>query len=296
MRVGGRSPTHPRPKGWRVLCEAGTGAVNRTTCATIEAGCVAGCTDSRSGCLPPACGRPRGRPEPSSPGRERALWGWAALRSRPWTTRARPGRIPRPSPRQQGWNFEILAGGVASNRNDLVGTIDSLTNLPFDDIVSGDRLDLLPELIGDIRNLLGRGHERALLGRRGDRRHLQGLRAVGRRPALRRDLPGHRPGAHGAGRRTGQRPRPERDRPLPRGTLGARGPAGVRARVPGRRPLGRRRGAGGLRPHVLRALRRLRQLPEQEHLRDRQAGVREQRGRRHRVHVRRRARWPISGS
>jgi hypothetical protein len=55
--------------------------------------------------------------------------------------------------RLQGLNFEILAGGVASNRNDLVGTIDSLTNLPFGDIVSGDRLDLLPQLVGDIRNL-----------------------------------------------------------------------------------------------------------------------------------------------
>src|SRR5262245_18107544 len=55
--------------------------------------------------------------------------------------------------RLHGLNFEILAGGVASNRNDLVGTIDSLASLPFDDILSGDRLDLLPQLVGDIQNL-----------------------------------------------------------------------------------------------------------------------------------------------
>src|SRR5262249_36006175 len=55
--------------------------------------------------------------------------------------------------RLQGVHFEILAGGVASNRNDLVGTIDSLAGLPFDDIVSGDRPDLLPQLLGDLQNL-----------------------------------------------------------------------------------------------------------------------------------------------
>jgi hypothetical protein len=55
--------------------------------------------------------------------------------------------------RLQGLNFEILAGGVGSNRNDLVGTIDSLANLPFGDIVSGGRLDLVPQLVGDIQKL-----------------------------------------------------------------------------------------------------------------------------------------------
>jgi hypothetical protein len=63
-----------------------------------------------------------------------------------WSNPAALARLP-------GLNFEILAGGVASNRNDLVGTIDSLTSLPFGDIISGDRLDLLPQLVGNIRNL-----------------------------------------------------------------------------------------------------------------------------------------------
>ncbi|HEY1250516.1 MAG TPA: conjugal transfer protein TraF [Thermoanaerobaculia bacterium] len=55
--------------------------------------------------------------------------------------------------RLQGLNFEILAGGVASDRNDLVGTIDLLTSLPFDQILAGQRLDLIPQLLGDIRGL-----------------------------------------------------------------------------------------------------------------------------------------------
>jgi F plasmid transfer operon, TraF, protein len=65
-----------------------------------------------------------------------------------WSNPAALGRL-------KGWNIELLAGGVGSNRNNLVGTVDSLASLPFDEILSGDRLDLLPELIEDIQNLAG---------------------------------------------------------------------------------------------------------------------------------------------
>lgn len=53
----------------------------------------------------------------------------------------------------KGWNFEVLAGGVAQNRNNLVGTLATLGNLPFDQIAAGDRPDLVPVLVGGIANL-----------------------------------------------------------------------------------------------------------------------------------------------
>jgi hypothetical protein len=63
-----------------------------------------------------------------------------------WSNPAALGRL-------RGLNFEILAGGVGSNRNDLVGTINSIASLPFGDIASGGRIDLVPQLLGDIQNL-----------------------------------------------------------------------------------------------------------------------------------------------
>jgi F plasmid transfer operon, TraF, protein len=53
----------------------------------------------------------------------------------------------------KGWNFQVFGGGVAQNRNNLVGTLTRLGNLPFGEIVAGDRPDLVPVLIGDIANL-----------------------------------------------------------------------------------------------------------------------------------------------
>ena len=53
----------------------------------------------------------------------------------------------------KGWNFEVFAGGVAQNRNNLVGTITTLGDLPYDQIVAGDRPDLIPVLIGGVVNL-----------------------------------------------------------------------------------------------------------------------------------------------
>jgi len=53
----------------------------------------------------------------------------------------------------KGWNFEILGGGVAQNRNNLVGTLTTLADLPYDQIVAGDRPDLVPVLVGGIVNL-----------------------------------------------------------------------------------------------------------------------------------------------
>jgi hypothetical protein len=53
----------------------------------------------------------------------------------------------------KGWNFEVLGGGVAQNRNNLVGTLTTLGDLPFDQIVAGSRPDLVPVLVGGIANL-----------------------------------------------------------------------------------------------------------------------------------------------
>ncbi len=53
----------------------------------------------------------------------------------------------------KGWNFEVLGGGVAQNRNNLVGTLTTLGDLPYDQIVAGDRPDLVPVLVGGIVNL-----------------------------------------------------------------------------------------------------------------------------------------------
>lgn len=53
----------------------------------------------------------------------------------------------------KGWNFEVFAGGVAQNRNNLVGTLVALGDLPYSEIVAGDRPDLVPVLVGGIVNL-----------------------------------------------------------------------------------------------------------------------------------------------
>lgn len=63
-----------------------------------------------------------------------------------WSNPAVLGRL-------DGWNVQILAGGVASNRNNLIGTVNSLAGLPFDEIGSGQSLDRLPELIDDLTSL-----------------------------------------------------------------------------------------------------------------------------------------------
>jgi F plasmid transfer operon, TraF, protein len=53
----------------------------------------------------------------------------------------------------KGWNFEVLGGGVAQNRNNLVGTLTNLGALPFDQIAAGNRPDLVPVLVGGIASL-----------------------------------------------------------------------------------------------------------------------------------------------
>lgn len=55
--------------------------------------------------------------------------------------------------RLSGWNLEVLGSGVASNRNNFLGTVESLLNLPFDEIVNGSRPDLLPVLVSDLQAL-----------------------------------------------------------------------------------------------------------------------------------------------
>ncbi len=53
----------------------------------------------------------------------------------------------------KGWNFEVFAGGIAQNRNNLVGTLTTLGQLPYDQIAAGNRPDLVPVLVGGIANL-----------------------------------------------------------------------------------------------------------------------------------------------
>ncbi len=64
-----------------------------------------------------------------------------------WSNPAALGRL-------EGWGVQLFATGLASNRNNLVGAVDSLANLPFQDIASGQRLDLLPELVSDLDSLV----------------------------------------------------------------------------------------------------------------------------------------------
>ena len=52
-----------------------------------------------------------------------------------------------------GWNFQILAGGIAQNRNNLVGTAVDLSELPWDEILDGERPDLVPVAIAGIVSL-----------------------------------------------------------------------------------------------------------------------------------------------
>jgi hypothetical protein len=53
----------------------------------------------------------------------------------------------------KGWGFQILGGGVAENRNNLVGTIVNLSDLPWQDIIDGERPDLVLPALGLIANL-----------------------------------------------------------------------------------------------------------------------------------------------
>ncbi len=53
----------------------------------------------------------------------------------------------------KGWNFQVLAGFGAQNRNNLVGTLANLADLPFDEIAAGDRPALVPVLVAGIANL-----------------------------------------------------------------------------------------------------------------------------------------------
>src|SRR5262245_42965418 len=53
----------------------------------------------------------------------------------------------------KGWGFQLLAGGAAQNRNNLVGTIVTLADLPWDDIANGSRPDLVIPALAGIANL-----------------------------------------------------------------------------------------------------------------------------------------------
>lgn len=64
-----------------------------------------------------------------------------------WANPAALGRL-------EGWGIQVFGSGLSENRNNLVGSLDSLSNLPFDDIANGQRLDLLPGLISDLDSLV----------------------------------------------------------------------------------------------------------------------------------------------
>jgi len=53
----------------------------------------------------------------------------------------------------KGWDFQLLGGLAAQNRNNLVGTLVALGNLPFNSIADGSRPDLIPVIIGGIVNV-----------------------------------------------------------------------------------------------------------------------------------------------
>jgi hypothetical protein len=52
-----------------------------------------------------------------------------------------------------GVGIQLLAGEAAQNRNNLVGTVVGLTDLPWDDILGGDRPELVPVALAGILNL-----------------------------------------------------------------------------------------------------------------------------------------------
>jgi hypothetical protein len=56
--------------------------------------------------------------------------------------------------RLTGWTVELLGSGLASNRNRLLGTVETLSGLPFDAIARGDRPDLVPGLLDDLNTLM----------------------------------------------------------------------------------------------------------------------------------------------
>ncbi len=53
----------------------------------------------------------------------------------------------------KGWEFQVLGGFAAQNRNNMVGTLVNLADLPWDAIVAGERPELVPVAIAGIANL-----------------------------------------------------------------------------------------------------------------------------------------------
>ena len=53
----------------------------------------------------------------------------------------------------KGWSVQLLGGGTAQNRNNLVGTLTNLAELPWADIGNGSRPDLIPFALLGIANL-----------------------------------------------------------------------------------------------------------------------------------------------
>lgn len=54
---------------------------------------------------------------------------------------------------RKGWEFQVLGGFSAQNRNNLVGTLVNLGELPWDAILDGERPELVPVAIAGIANL-----------------------------------------------------------------------------------------------------------------------------------------------
>ena len=66
----------------------------------------------------------------------------------------------------KGWSVQLLGGATAQNRNNLVGTLTNLGQLPWDEIAGGDRPDLVPVVVAGIAAPRATRYERHLLGRR----------------------------------------------------------------------------------------------------------------------------------
>lgn len=67
----------------------------------------------------------------------------------------------------KGWNFQVFGGGIGQNRNNLVGALVTLSELPYDEIILGERPELVPVVIAGIANLARPGTSVILSGTEG---------------------------------------------------------------------------------------------------------------------------------
>ena len=187
-----------------------------------------------------------------------------------WANPAALGRL-------EGWGIQVFASGLAANRNNLVGTLDTWRAFRSTTSPTASSSSCCPS--SSRTSITSRArHGGHLLGRRGHRRPLQRVLPVRRHRTVRRHLPGDRP------RRTscpGAVPTTAWS-----STTSGLYLVGLNARevrlayghgVPGQHHSRRRRGPVVFARDLFHALRRFRQLPGQGPRRPRQRGVRPER-------------------